>query len=937
MKSSRSSLLAIVLANVLVIVLGSWLASPVLAHWCHDNWGSSYNIVVRPASDTVDVPESGSATLDLWVQNNTGEPLLNFALTATASGYEIAVSRDAPKVSGYLMPGERLKHTLTISRDTGGATLTVEAITFSVSFGTGEQSSIYGAEGRDVVVRKAADGSLIPAKPFPGLGEGNGQALHLRRAAIADYGNTDTGLNELLQEYCAGRASWDHGSELVTTSFCPNTSTTVCPPTAPAYAGTKWDYQKLWAAQELASRRSALGARRDVFLARLVCGWNDPNLTFWTFSGFLMGYVGLDDTTRSFLQGRVAAGSADEKAIAKAALLLGGDSSQHDDVVANMESGNFHLSVVSAGAVAIVDKDDSAVEQRLLPRSRWICPTSNCGASADNGNALLAAHVVALVAWDRRGWAPNAGDTGTVSFYGEEQADETPPSSPGGVACSTTPGGTVQVRWRQVTTDVDGGAETVAQYRVYSGNEPRTAGCVAPGCATDYTHVDTSSGSYRDFPSLDGEEDYYFAVIAVDASGNPSAYSEEVHCVPQYAPVAVIRCEPENGEAPLAVTCYSDASTDENGTADIATRSFSLDGETPQEASEVSYRFDDAGGYTVVLRVTDKTGLFDTDQAYLTATAGGNSPPTARAEATPSTGQAPLEVHFSSAGTSDSDDGQSLSCLWDFDDGSTSTEQHPVHTFQSAGGYDVTLKVTDNGSPPLSSTAVAAVEVLGNRPPDLAAASATPLFGPVPLTVQLDATGVVDPDGNSIAFTWSFGDGPTTANGSTAEHTYSTEGTYIAELSAQDDGTPAIPAATRTFTINAGGGPPENHPPDCAQASVSPLSGKAPLVVSLDASKCSDPDGDELAFRWRIPTSLTEEETIETAAGQYTFSESGQVTIRLEVTDDGTKPMQTNREFVVSVEEGGEGSREVAGGCGCTVARRARARDLAPPPQAPRR
>ena len=37
--------------------------------------------------------------------------------------------------------------------------------------------------------------------------------------------------------------------------------------------------------------------------------------------------------------------------------------------------------------------------------------------------------------------------------------------------------------------------------------------------------------------------------------------------------------------------------------------------------------------------------------------------------------------------------GEITSWLWDFDDGTTSTEQHPIHTYQKPGMYIVTLKI----------------------------------------------------------------------------------------------------------------------------------------------------------------------------------------------------------------------------------------------------
>ena len=74
-----------------------------------------------------------------------------------------------------------------------------------------------------------------------------------------------------------------------------------------------------------------------------------------------------------------------------------------------------------------------------------------------------------------------------------------------------------------------------------------------------------------------------------------------------------------------------------------------------------------------------------------------NLPPTAAASATPLQGLAPLSVTFSSAGSSDPE-GQSLSYLWQFGDGTTSTASNPTHLFSANGQYNVTLTVSDGNS-----------------------------------------------------------------------------------------------------------------------------------------------------------------------------------------------------------------------------------------------
>jgi PKD repeat protein len=74
----------------------------------------------------------------------------------------------------------------------------------------------------------------------------------------------------------------------------------------------------------------------------------------------------------------------------------------------------------------------------------------------------------------------------------------------------------------------------------------------------------------------------------------------------------------------------------------------------------------------------------------------GNRSPLPKITATPTLGEAPLTVTFSSAGTTDPD-GDSLRYAWDFNaDGVVDSRQpNAVYTFTENGNYRPTLKVTD--------------------------------------------------------------------------------------------------------------------------------------------------------------------------------------------------------------------------------------------------
>ncbi len=100
----------------------------------------------------------------------------------------------------------------------------------------------------------------------------------------------------------------------------------------------------------------------------------------------------------------------------------------------------------------------------------------------------------------------------------------------------------------------------------------------------------------------------------------------------------------------------------------------------------------------------------------------GNTPPTAAASATPTSGVAPLSVQFSSSGSSDPD-GDPITFSWNFGDGSAaSTAPNPQHTYSANGTYTAVLTVSDNRG----GTATASVVItVGNRAP--AAAITAPL------------------------------------------------------------------------------------------------------------------------------------------------------------------------------------------------------------------
>jgi glucose/arabinose dehydrogenase len=125
------------------------------------------------------------------------------------------------------------------------------------------------------------------------------------------------------------------------------------------------------------------------------------------------------------------------------------------------------------------------------------------------------------------------------------------------------------------------------------------------------------------------------------------------------------------------------------------------------------------------------------------------------ANVTPSYGYSPLATTFSSAGSSDSGGG-TLSYLWDFGDGTTSTLANPTHTYTAAGStvFTSTLQVKNASN----ATASASVTVtVGSMPPTPSISAPAENTGVYPgQTVVFQGT-ATDPDEGALpasALSW---------------------------------------------------------------------------------------------------------------------------------------------------------------------------------------
>ena len=90
----------------------------------------------------------------------------------------------------------------------------------------------------------------------------------------------------------------------------------------------------------------------------------------------------------------------------------------------------------------------------------------------------------------------------------------------------------------------------------------------------------------------------------------------------------------------------------------------------------------------------------------------------------------------------------------------------------------------------------------GNQPPTITNASASPVSGAAPLTVDFSAS-ATDPDGDAISYNWTFGDSGS-SSARNPSHTYNAAGTYLARLTVTANGD-TVSAAPITIQV---GSPP---------------------------------------------------------------------------------------------------------------------------------
>lgn len=148
--------------------------------------------------------------------------------------------------------------------------------------------------------------------------------------------------------------------------------------------------------------------------------------------------------------------------------------------------------------------------------------------------------------------------------------------------------------------------------------------------------------------------------------------------------------------------------------------------------------------------------------------------PAVNFSASATSGCFPLPVQLSDL--SDPGSGSISSWQWDFGDGVISTDQHPSHTYTSAGQFNISLRVRNSNGCEQTLTRTNYISLQNGVKAGFSFSSPNSCKAPSTIRFTNSSTGT-----GSLNYVWDFGDGQTSTEINPA-HIYSANGTYTVKL-----------------------------------------------------------------------------------------------------------------------------------------------------------
>ncbi|MEZ5339270.1 MAG: PQQ-binding-like beta-propeller repeat protein [bacterium] len=379
----------------------------------------------------------------------------------------------------------------------------------------------------------------------------------------------------------------------------------------------------------------------------------------------------------------------------------------------------------------------------------------------------------------------------------------------------------------------------------------------------------------------------YVRVAAIDHSGNIGIASELIHATPLDGAGLEIIVETDlisggiGSPASLSASGaeFFDFDTDGDGI-------FEVTGNTTGMISVDT-------SYTGIIRPRARGFNADGTAVALGAVSliiTGNSRPLASAVASPQSGSAPLAVTLTGLAEDAEDDASALSYAWDFNgDGfyepDTNSLIPPVQDYNAPGIYNVKFRVSDSEG--ASDVDTVSVLVQPEEPPapqaPVADLQADVTSGYAPLTVQFDASGSLDNDGEIVEYAWDWdGDGgfDTITEVPVFSHTFHEAGNPVVRLRVQDN-EGLRDTETIEISVNVTG----NELP-VASLIADRTNGTAPYLVFLNGGDSFDPDGSIVLYEWDFDGDGNWDTYGDSAEVSNLYADCGIYVVRLRVTDD---------------------------------------------------
>lgn len=269
-----------------------------------------------------------------------------------------------------------------------------------------------------------------------------------------------------------------------------------------------------------------------------------------------------------------------------------------------------------------------------------------------------------------------------------------------------------------------------------------------------------------------------------------------------------------------------------------------------------------SGTYTVTLIVNDGSINSSPSRAQVTVS---NIAPIARLSG-PTSALKSSVLTWDGSASSDAD-GDTLTYLWNFGDGSNLTTSTPTttHSYAKSGSYRVLLIVNDGEK---NSSPVSADVTIQNRLP-VASIAYSPEAPFKTKPISFSGTGSTDLDGDQIVnYRWNFGDG-TTAVGPVVSHTYASPWDYTVTLVVSDGTDNSVPA---TVVVSV------TDPMPIANAG-GPYNGAKNIAIRLDATASTDALNRPLTYAW----DFGDGNTGSGASPMHTYTSNGTYTVTLTV------------------------------------------------------